>query len=90
MDPEPTPTDTAPTEPVPTESTPSPDVTASPTPTPTPSDAPLVESPVSCGLTTETACHVYVPDGVVDFGGASAVLVVLMLAAILAAQLRRP
>lgn len=67
--------------------------TPTPTPAPTPSGTPTPPAPElveACGTSAATPCHVYVSDDVLPFVGAYCVLVVLLLAAILGAQLRRP
>ncbi len=87
-----------PTEPT-DEGTPSPTPDPSPTPTetgPAPTEAPSPsptlppESDTSCGtVTTGESCVVLAPEAVQFFGVVS-VLVVLLLAALLTAQMRRP
>lgn len=86
--PSPSPEDSGPTDvpespSVPTETPSTPPSSTPPTPTSSPSDSVTI-----CSI--ESPCHVHVSDEAMTFAGVTAVLVVLLLAAILGAQLRRP
>lgn len=80
------------TEPT-SEATPQPDDSTSTTPSPTPSESVPSPTPTPdvtvCGVTASTPCHVHVPEPVLQFAGLSVLVVVFLLAALLASQLRR-
>lgn len=78
-----------PTEPTPTVGDPTPSTPPSSPPSPTPSEATATPTMTSCGSIQLPDVCAHTSPSVVDFTGVCAVLIVVMLTAILAAQLRR-